>query len=287
MTVGRSGAVGGDHPGHAVGIPRASGGPARPGAAAARTATTPAPRSAASAASRAALPPGPAHRSSQRSSRPSSGAAASHHGDQLRALVLHAGAALGDGRHLRPGRRPASTTPYGEKRVGSPGSSSRVDRPGRATRVHPRRLVVGGEQVVELVGADRGAQLVDHPARVAVGDRGERVGATVGPERPGRSRPSSSCSETRAAPRWRSRAAPELTLDGTRSTVVLMAAWAGTRMDNSWWVPSRSASSTLASTLLHRPVDAGSEDRVVGARAADACPTASSVAKAASRPLRP
>jgi len=43
--------------------------------------------------------------------------------------------------------------------------------------------------------------------------------------------------------------APTPTLAFTRSTVVLIAAWSGTRIASSWWLPSRSASSTFASTL--------------------------------------
>jgi hypothetical protein len=35
----------------------------------------------------------------------------------------------------------------------------------------------------------------------------------------------------------------------TRSTVVLIAAWSGTRIESSWWAPTRSASSTRASTF--------------------------------------
>ena len=43
--------------------------------------------------------------------------------------------------------------------------------------------------------------------------------------------------------------APVFTRARTRSTVVLIAAWSGTRIDSSWWVPTRSASSTFDSTF--------------------------------------
>ena len=67
---------------------------------------------------------------------------------------------------------------------------------------------------------------------------------------------------------------------------MLIAAWAGTRMDSSWWVPRRSASRTLASTLLsERSTHAASTASYVPRRRI--VPDASSVAKAASRPARP
>ena len=43
--------------------------------------------------------------------------------------------------------------------------------------------------------------------------------------------------------------APVFTRALTRSTVVLIAAWSGTRIDTSWCVPSRRASSTFDSTF--------------------------------------
>ena len=58
-------------------------------------------------------------------------------------------------------------------------------------------------------------------------------------------------------------------------------------MASSWCAPSRSTSSTGGSTLGQRPVDAGGEHRVVGARGRAACRRPSSVANAASRPVEP
>ena len=54
----------------------------------------------------------------------------------------------------------------------------------------------------------------------------------------------------------------------TRLTVVLIAAWVGTRMARSWWVPSRRASSTLASTLRSGRSMQAARIGVVGAAAA-------------------
>ncbi len=58
-----------------------------------------------------------------------------------------------------------------------------------------------------------------------------------------------SCSLTERSTALTKLPAPVLPRARTRSTVVLIAAWSGTRIDSSWWVPTRSASSTLASTL--------------------------------------
>ena len=151
----------------------------------------------------------------------------------------------------RPGCRRPARTPCGEYGVGSPGSSSRVDRPGPGHQGDPGRLVVGREQRVELLGSPSAvAQLVDHPARVAVGDPATWPARSApGPARPRRSRRRGRARRPCAARRWRSRPAPEPTRACTRSTVVLIAACVGTRIASSWWAPSRSASSTLASTL--------------------------------------
>jgi len=67
------------------------------------TAVTSAPRSAAIEPSRPALPPGPAHRSSQRRSVPSTGAASSAAANQLGALVRTWAAAVGDRGQLARG----------------------------------------------------------------------------------------------------------------------------------------------------------------------------------------
>jgi hypothetical protein len=100
----------------------------------------------------------------------SDGSRRQRHRDQLRALVLDAGAALGDGRDRarvaaledhavrRPRRRFSR-----ELVAGGPSGSSHERDPGR--------LVVGGQQLVQLGPAERVAQLLDHPLRVAVGDR--------------------------------------------------------------------------------------------------------------------
>ena len=98
------------HAEHAVGAGQGPARPARRGGAAARPRPAPAPRSAASAASSAALPPGPAHRSSQRSSRPSTGAAASASATSCEPsswTPARPSATAG----TSPGSPPASTTP--------------------------------------------------------------------------------------------------------------------------------------------------------------------------------
>ena len=126
-------------------------------------------RSAASAASRAALPPGPAHRSSQRSSRPVDRRRGQGERDQLGALVLDAGPALGDRRDRAGVARRRGATPYGDQRVGlARAAPRRVDRPGPGHQRHPGRLVVGGQQRLELVLADRPARALDDPARMGV-----------------------------------------------------------------------------------------------------------------------
>ena len=144
----RRGAVGGDDAGDAVGAGEATAAtsPARCGCRS--PATSRAPRRAASAASSAALPPGPAHRSSQRRVAPVDRGGGQRHRDQLRALVLDAGAALGDGRDRA---RVAALEDHAVRRVGRRLARQLVAAstgPGRATRVTRGRLVVGGEQVV-------------------------------------------------------------------------------------------------------------------------------------------
>ena len=56
-------------------------------------------------------------------------------GDELARLVLHGGAALGDGAGRSPGRLRAGRRRTGSTAAGSPSSSSTVERPGRATSV--------------------------------------------------------------------------------------------------------------------------------------------------------
>ena len=143
---GGAGAVGGDHaeqPG-----PGGGGAPWRPagrGAPAARRPAAGRRAPPASAASSADLPPGPAHTSSQRSSRPSSAAVGEADRDQLGALVLHAGATLGDGGHggrvapVEPhgvGRQPGRRTPGGHQLVdrGQPGAGHEGDLRARRCR---------------------------------------------------------------------------------------------------------------------------------------------------------
>ena len=139
-------------------------------------ATIRAPRSPATAASSAALPPGPAHRSSQRSSRPSTGDLGQRERDQLAALVLHAGTAVA---HARQGGRVAAgeDTAVGvsaprEEPVASAGPRRHRRDPAGDDR-DVRRDVVRDEQLLELVGRaavadERLTQRADDPERVAL-----------------------------------------------------------------------------------------------------------------------
>ena len=123
-------------------------------------------------ASSAALPPGPAQRSSQRSSRPVDAA-------RPPAPARPAGSPRparrrGPRRPPRPrrGRRRPARTPYGDQRRRLARQLVAGRAAGSGHQGDAGRLVVGGQQGVELVGAPRAAvrQLLDHPAGVAVGD---------------------------------------------------------------------------------------------------------------------
>ena len=83
---------------------------------------------------------------------------------------------------IAPGSPPSRTVPYGDHGVGSPGELVAVGPSGPRHQRDPGRLVVGGQQVVQLGPADRVAQLLDDPLRVAVGDRREprRRGQRIG-----------------------------------------------------------------------------------------------------------
>ena len=265
--VRRPGAVGGDDAGDAGGtVAAARGHQARCGAAARSLATSSAPRSAARPASSADLPPGPAHRSSQRRVGALERGVGQRHRDQLRALVLDAGTALGHGRHRHRGRRRP-----GRRRTASTGSAPPAarrgsTRPGRATRVTAgarcRRRAAACSSSLPTARA----QLVDHPLRVAVGDRRCRVGWVRASGCDLRDplvevvlghRPQHRVGEARRRRSW--------TAGATRSTVVLIAACAGTRIDSSWWAPSRSRVEDPGLDLGQRPVGAGGDDRVVRA----------------------
>ncbi len=163
-----------------------------------------APRSAASAASSADLPPGPAQTSSQRSSRPSTRRLREPERDQLRALVLHAGPALGHRGHRG---RVAARQLHGVRRPdggGCPGLDQLVHgrQAGPRDQHHARGGVVGGEEVVELVGAvaQRLGQRVDDPARVGVRDGGEAARVLRAP--PAAPSPRGRARRPGAARRW-------------------------------------------------------------------------------------
>ena len=148
-----------------------------------------------------------------------------------------------------PGSPDARWTPYGDQRVGSPGSSSRVERPGRATSVTPGASLSAASSASISLAADGRGQRLDHPAGVGVRHRqvAHPVVAGVGATRS--TQPSRSCSLTRRSTALANPAAPGPTSERTSATVVEIAACAGTRIASSWCAPSRSASSTRACTL--------------------------------------
>ena len=249
-------------------------------------ATNPAPRPAASAASSAALPPGPAQRSSQRRSGPSSGAearASATSCDPSSCTPARPSATAA----TAPGSPEARCTPYGDQRVGSPGSSSRVERPGRATSVTPGASLsaTSNASISPSPTASASASTTHRGWAWATLEVPDRVVAHV-PARPARPTPRSSCSETRRSTAFAKPAAPGPTSERTSATVVLIAACAGTRMASSWWAPRRSASSTRACTFASgRSTQAASTASYRPWRRT--VPEVSSVAKAASRPLSP
>ena len=228
-----------------------------------------APRVAPIAASSAALPPGPAHRSSQRSSRPSTSARVS------------ASATSCEPASCTPARpsRTAGTSPgspdvqhHGEGRDVSTRSGS--TRPAVAAELldrrqprprhegHPGPLVVGGEQRLELLGPVEG-----------LGERVHDPGGVRGPHVPAARRaPSIHPSRSRAAIRRITALVNPAGLCPTRartsSTVLVTAAWSGTRMASSWWAPSRSASRTPGRGAGSR----GGRPRRRTPRARAACP---------------
>ena len=183
-------------------------------------ATSTAPRSAATAASRAAFPPGPAHRSSHRSSRPSTGASA------------RASATTCEPSSWTPARPSATAATAGvatrqRHGVGRPvgaGAAGGLEfldgrHAGPGDQRDPRRGVVGLQQRVELVVAadGRGQRLPqrgDDPAGVGPGDGEVRVGSTcwsgaTSATQPSRSRrldrAQDGVDELRTAPRRRRR----------------------------------------------------------------------------------
>ena len=213
-------------------------------------ATSRAPRSRASTSSSAALPPGPAHRSTQSASGPSSGAAASASGDELAALVLHAGEPGLDG-----GERPgvALGQPHGVRRPGT-GRAAALRRQLVAGQpacdeVHLGARVVGGQGRAGLpqVAAEGVAEGAGDPVRVAVLQREGRQPVVAGASSATHAARSFAATLRRTA--LTKATGPALTTRRARSTVAETAACCGMRVRSSWWAPSRSTSSTGGSTL--------------------------------------
>ena len=171
-----------------------------------------APRCVASAASRAALPPGPAHRSSQRSSRPSTAARARARAtswDPASWTPARPSRTAG----IAPGSPDSRTTPSGEMpppvepvepRLSTP-SSATVDSPGRATSVTRGRSLSAASSASSSSGRPargparrrptRGARTAPpsgrrassiHASQVALGDPAHQG---VGEARPACARP--------------------------------------------------------------------------------------------------
>ncbi len=152
-------------------------------------ATSTAPRWAASAASRAALPPGPGAQVEPPLVTTVHRGVGERERDDLRTLVLDAGASLGD---RRDGGRVATGQGHGVRRPAGAGAAGGLElldgrHAGAGDQRDPRRGVVGLQQRVELlVAADgRGQRLPqrrDDPAGVGPGDGevGVRVVLPVG-----------------------------------------------------------------------------------------------------------
>ena len=144
---------------------------------------------------------------------PRRGAAASDERDQLRALVLDAGAALGDRRDLaRVAARQHHAVGRVRRRLAGQLGAGRTARAGRpaspgAARCRPRAASNSS------AGPTAAAQLVDDPARVAVGDRGVLVGGLAsGPARPARSTRRGPAADTLRSTALAKPPAPELHL---------------------------------------------------------------------------
>ena len=173
--------------------------------------------------------------------------------DQLGALVLHAGATLGDGGH---GGRVAPVEPHGVGRQPgrrTPGGHQLVDR-GQSGAGHEgdlRRDVVGGQQLVQLRLADPSASPSASTTQRgwACATEAKPTGSVAGSGATRRTQPDRSWAATLRSTAFTKPAGRCPTADRTRSTLVPTAACDGTRIASSWWAPSRSASSTPASTL--------------------------------------
>ena len=222
-----------------------------------------APVCAALAARSAALPPGPAHRSSQRASRPSTGACAA---TSATSWLPSSSTPARQSRiaSIRPGSPPTMTTARGLILPGrgstswtrsalraSLASASGAMRPGLAHRV------TSGSALSAARSASSSSPLrpwVTKAWRSALtihsGCDWVRARAVVSS---GASRRSSSIQESRSRPLRRRMtaltkvAAPRPQEVVARSTVVLTAACWATRMPMSWWAPRRRTSSTAGS----------------------------------------
>ena len=226
-----------------------------------------APRSAASPASSPALPPGPAARSSQTSSRPSSGAVGQGERGELTAFVLYGGPAAPDGRDR--GRLAATRQPY---RV-------RGHQAGHGLRASGLEQLVAGDPAGSRDQVDLRPVVVGVEGRLGLGEVADRASAkaptihrgceVVKVSRPTSSPGASSASHSSRLRRLTARMTALANLERpspawrrTRSTVEDTAACCGTRVCSSWYGAQAQGVADLRVDLAERPARAGGEDHV-------------------------
>ena len=213
----------------------------------------------------AALPPGPAHRSSHRSSRPSTAASLSTSATSW-LPSSSTPAALERTAGSRPGSPPGRTTAYGLRsptwawpRVASSASLTRCSglmRPGRAHRTTSGSALSASSRASSsscgrslLASACRSA-LTTQTGWECVADSAFSSSAACSVSS------ASHCSRSFWLIRRRTAltrpAAPRPAAWDARSTVAETAAWVATRIPSSWWVPRRSTSRTTPSSWSSR-----------------------------------
>ena len=218
----------------------------------------------ASPASSAVLPPGPAHRSSHRPLGASAAASAAVTSCEPSSCTparpsRTAGSSAGfPDQRAANGRVAAGSAPAVEQLVDL-GQSRPDDQADRGARV------VGPQRGLDLLGRQQIGVRVDDPPRDARCAAASRSTIEPGGE-PGQPARRGHAPRPGAAPRSPARSPARPTVAAARSTVAATAACTGTRMARSWWVPSRSRSSTAGCRVAERPARGRGDDQVV------ACP---------------
>ena len=272
----RAGAVGGDHLVRARGCPPAPWPPGPRGAAASRRRAAWRRVRRRGRPSSAALPPGPAQPSSHCSSGPSSGRVGEGEGDELAALVLHTGAALAHGldraRLAALGRAAPRTATSGPARRPPRPSSSSVGGTGRGGRRGSPRAARCRPPAGPRCRRGRRRASPTARRRPSGGASARRRDGPRGPRRRA-ARPAPASRPGRAAAILRSTALtnlarPSPSTTRASSTEADTAAWVGMRVPSSWCAPRLEHVEHRRVDLAQRPVDAGGDDRVVRALAA-------------------